>query len=618
MKFREDINALRAIAVVAVVIFHFDHSWLPGGFAGVDVFFVISGFLMTMIIVKGLDRETFSILSFYRARVRRIIPALAFLCFVLMVLGYFLLSPIDYLNLGKHTAASLTFTSNIVYWTESNYFNASSIEKWLLHTWSLSVEWQFYIIYPVVLVLLNKFLNLKQLKLLLVAGTVAALLFSIFVTFKSSSTAYFLLPTRAWQMLAGGLVFLYPISFGKKLKNVGLILGLLLILTSFFVFSPATPWPGYASLLPILGACLVLISNNGESKLVDNKLSHVIGKWSYSIYLWHWPIVVASFYFPLGQYWWAVGMPLSILLGALSFMFIESKSLTDYRLNKMKYLLRPLPSAAVIASLGAVVFLTNGIIDRLAEPHKTLVASAIAAQDDWHYPEHNTVINSLKIRKIAGTTDKNILVIGASHTEQIYPYVKSLDNHFNVYFLTQGGCFVTPSMKNPKWACDNLQNYQDLFETVKFEKIVTSFYSFESYFSENASERDMEVTTRINEYDAFLSNVKSMAKDVYVISGEPKGNEFDPKESIRNGLNDFITENEARSNYVVQSDALSRLTQLDGVTLIDPIKHLCNNGICKTRNSTEGFFYRDKNHMRPWYAIKNMTYLDEVFLNSKD
>lgn len=157
MKFREDINALRAIAVASVVLFHFNHDWLPGGFAGVDVFFVISGFLMTMIIVKGLEKESFSILSFYEARVRRIIPALAVLCFVLMFLGLFLLSPIDYLNLGKHSAASLTFLSNIVYWTESNYFDSSSNEKWLLHTWSLSVEWQFYLIYPVVLVLLNLF-----------------------------------------------------------------------------------------------------------------------------------------------------------------------------------------------------------------------------------------------------------------------------------------------------------------------------------------------------------------------------------------------------------------------------------------------------------------------------
>ena len=164
MKFREDINALRAIAVVAVVIFHFNHAWLPGGFAGVDVFFVISGFLMTMIIFKGLEKDTFSILKFYGARVRRIVPALVALCFALLVFGYLLLSPLDYLILGKHAAASLTFTSNILYWTEAGYFNDDSIEKWLLHTWSLSVEWQFYLVYPLLLVGLKKLLTLKQIK----------------------------------------------------------------------------------------------------------------------------------------------------------------------------------------------------------------------------------------------------------------------------------------------------------------------------------------------------------------------------------------------------------------------------------------------------------------------
>jgi peptidoglycan/LPS O-acetylase OafA/YrhL len=614
MKFREDINALRAIAVIAVVIFHFNHSWLPGGFAGVDVFFVISGFLMTMIIVKGLDRESFSIIDFYKARVRRIIPALAFLCFILMILGYFLLSPIDYLNLGQHSAASLTFTSNIVYWSESNYFNASSIEKWLLHTWSLSVEWQFYLIYPIVLVLLNKFLNLKHLKLLLVVGTVAAFFLSIYVTLKSSSTAYFLLPTRAWQMLAGGLVFLYPLELGQRAKSFGLVAGLLLIIISFFIFSPETPWPGYASLLPILGACLVLISNNGNSVLVDNKICHVIGKWSYSIYLWHWPIVVAGFYFSLGENWWVLGLPLSVLLGALSFKFIESKTLADYGLSQGKYLLRPLPAASIIAVFGFVVFQTNGLLNRLAEPERTLVSSAIAAKDDWNYPKSNKNIGSLKTRFIKGKTDKNILILGASHAEQTYPYVESLDTDYNVYFLTQGGCFVTPSMKNPKWDCDNLQNYQELFESIKFEKIVTSFYSFDSYFSKIESERRKEITLRIEEYDVFLKRIKAEAKSVYIVLGEPRGNEFDPQKAVRNKLPDFITEKRARESFIVLQDALKQLTELEGVKIIDPISHLCSDGICKTRNNSEGFFYRDKNHMRPWYAVKNMTYLDEIFL----
>ena len=169
-------------------------------------------------------------------------------------------------------------------------------------------------------------------------------------------------------------------------------------------------------------------------------------------------------------------------------------------------------------------------------------------------------------------------------------------------------------MKNPKWECDNLQNYEELFDSIKFDKIVTSFYSFDSYLSKVESERREEIAIRIVEYDAFLNRIKTEAKSVYIVLGEPRGNEFDPQMAVRNKLPDFITEEQARNSFIVLQDTLIHLTELDGVTLIDPISHLCSNGICKTRNDSEGFFYRDKNHMRPWYAIKNMTYLDEIFL----
>jgi peptidoglycan/LPS O-acetylase OafA/YrhL len=617
MKFREDINALRAIAVVSVVLFHFNHDWLPGGFAGVDVFFVISGFLMTMIIVKGLEKETFSILSFYKARVRRIIPALAVLCFVLMFLGLFLLSPIDYLNLGKHSAASLTFLSNMVYWTESNYFNPSSNEKWLLHTWSLSVEWQFYLIYPIALVFLRKFLTLNQLKLMLVAGTILAFILSVLVTMKSSSAAYFLLPTRAWQMLAGGLVFLYPIQLKDSVKSPLQLLGLLMIVSSFFIYTSATPWPGYASLLPIIGACIVLVSNNGESKLVNNSVTHALGKWSYSIYLWHWPIVVAGYYFELGENWWAIGIPLSLILGALSFKFIESKTLSDYRVENLKYVLRPLPFAAISALIGLSIFYTNGFLFRLPPSEQLLVKSAIKAKDDWNYPKPNLEINSLKIRYIEGRTDKNILVMGASHIEQIYPYVESLDNEYNVYFLTRSGCLVIPSMKNPKWKCNNLQNYKKLIEKVEFQKVLTSFYNFDSYLPGDSSERELEKNIRINEYDDFLDFIKSRIAQVFIITGEPKGLEFNPTIALRNKLPGTITEESARSNYIEHLNALKKLKNLRGVEIIDPIEHLCGEGVCNTRDDKHGFFYRDDNHMRPWYSVKHNSYLNKIFLEQK-
>ena len=614
MKFREDINALRAIAVVSVVLFHFNHEWLPGGFAGVDVFFVISGFLMTMIIVKGLEKESFSILSFYKARVRRIIPPLAVLCFVLMLLGLFLLSPIDYLNLGKHSAASLTFLSNVVYWTESNYFNPSSNEKWLLHTWSLSVEWQFYLIYPVVLVLLRKFLTLHQLKAVIAISTVLALLLSILVTMKSSSAAYFLLPTRAWQMLAGGLVFLYPLNLKANTKSPLQLIGLLLIVTSFFIFTPATPWPGYASTLPIIGTCLVLITHNNESFVVNNKLTHALGKWSYSIYLWHWPIVVAGYYFELGAYWWAVGLPLSIVLGAVSFNYIESKSLKDYRLDKIKVILRPIPFAVMSSLLGLTIFHSNGLLSRLPQKEQFLVLSAIEAKDDWFYPEPNIEIEGLEIRFIKGKSNKNILVMGASHIEQIYPYVSSLDNEYNIYFLTQSGCFVTPSMKNPKWGCGDLQNYQKLLNKIKFEKVLTSFYSFNSYLPISSSKRQTEKLIRIKEYDDFLFNLKSNIPEVFILTGEPKGKEFDPVFASRNKLPDSISEAKVRLNYSEHKDALTKLKNIDDINIIDPISYLCKNKQCKTRDEKRGFFYRYNNHMRPWYSIEANSYLNNIFL----
>ncbi|RXU20280.1 acyltransferase family protein, partial [Pseudomonas syringae] len=139
MDFRKDINGLRAIAVIAVLLFHFHPDWLPGGFAGVDVFFVISGYLITGIILRGLRSGKFRLAAFYRSRAKRIVPALAVLCFALLLLGWFALLPLDYSALGTHVASSLGFVSNFVYWREAGYFTASAHEKWLLHTWSLSV-----------------------------------------------------------------------------------------------------------------------------------------------------------------------------------------------------------------------------------------------------------------------------------------------------------------------------------------------------------------------------------------------------------------------------------------------------------------------------------------------
>lgn len=237
MLFRKDINGLRAIAVIAVVLFHFNSSWMPGGFAGVDVFFVISGFLMTGIIFRGIESEKFSILNFYVARVNRIVPALAVLCLVLLVFGYFYLTPLDYRSLGKHAVSSIGFLSNAIYWRDSGYFDSASQEKWLLHTWSLSVEWQFYIIFPLVLVAMRKIMSVKRMKITVLLGTVLGFIFCVIATYKWPDFAYYLLPTRAWEMMVGGVAYLYPIALKKERKRFIEHLGLVLIIGSYLFIS---------------------------------------------------------------------------------------------------------------------------------------------------------------------------------------------------------------------------------------------------------------------------------------------------------------------------------------------------------------------------------------------
>ncbi|MBY8244591.1 acyltransferase [Vibrio fluvialis] len=337
MKFRYDINGLRAIAVIAVVLFHFNANWVMGGFAGVDVFFVISGYLMTGIIFSGLDLGEFSLWKFYVSRAKRIIPPLAVLCFVLLLFGLCSLTLLDFQTLSKHVASSLLFISNLIFWREAGYFDVASNEKWLLHTWSLSVEWQFYIIYPMVLLGLKKVLSVKWLKRLVVIGVIISFLFSLIFTTKWPDFSYYALPTRAWEMMFGGLAFLFPLNLTRMNGKAIEVLGIFIIASSFFLVSESIAWPGYAALFPVLGTYLVIVSNQQKSVLTNNRISQSLGKWSYSIYLWHWPLVVYGSKYN-NEYWPFFGVLLSILLGYISFRFIESRKVLHVSSWKVLYL----------------------------------------------------------------------------------------------------------------------------------------------------------------------------------------------------------------------------------------------------------------------------------------
>lgn len=451
MGFRKDINGLRAIAVMGVVLFHFNAAWLPGGFAGVDVFFVISGFLMTGIIFKGLHDEvtaghSFKLLRFYKARATRIIPALAVLCLVLLLFGWLFLIPLDFNELGKHAAASVTFVSNIVYWQEAGYFDAASHEKWLLHTWSLSVEWQFYLIYPLVLLALRKVFPLKLVRLSVLVGAILGFIFCIVATYQWADAAYYLLPTRAWQMLLGGVAYLYPLSLATKNKKYFEWFGLALIVSAYFLISSDSPWPGYLAAFPVLGAFIVIQAQKNDSFLTGNVIFQKIGLWSYSIYLWHWVVFVGNVKFDLGLSFFTY-LAVTLFLGFVSYHLLERKNIKLLMLS-------------FIASFGLalLVLYTNGFESRVDEKYQLN-----RAEFHGKYYGGSGYPANMFFYINATVSDFDFVFVGDSYGLQ---YAKAMESKgLKVAGLFDHGCLVFPTVSR------FIGNQEDLSCSVEYEKI---------------------------------------------------------------------------------------------------------------------------------------------------
>jgi len=337
MDFRYDINGLRAWAVVAVVFFHFKVSGFSSGFVGVDIFFVISGYLMTRIIVEGIERREsgrgrFAIIDFYLARARRIIPALAALSLGLIFFGWNVLNIIEFRSLGAEVFSSLIFLSNYKYWYSGRelggYFEEQELPRWLLHSWSLSVEWQFYIILPILIAAAWKIRPGREfLVKVLGAATLFSLMLSVFETHRDAELAFFSLHTRAWEMLVGSIVFLLRTWFPKPSKwALGVeLVGFALVILAILIPQSQTQWPGYRALLPVVGAATVLWADRQNSIWTNTPVAQYLGKISYSLYLWHWPVVIALKYagvLHMGR-WIIFGLALTSILSVFSYYFVE-------------------------------------------------------------------------------------------------------------------------------------------------------------------------------------------------------------------------------------------------------------------------------------------------------
>ena len=299
MKYRTEIDGLRALAVVPVILFHAGFELFGGGYVGVDVFFVISGYLITMILIEDIGNKRFSIVSFYERRARRILPALYTVAITTAIASSAILYPEHLVSFAKSLVSAPLFLANFYFWSERGYFEVTSELKPLIHLWSLAIEEQFYIIFPLILLFFNKFK--KTFYSLLALGFILSLGASYYVTKIHFATAFYFPFTRAWELLAGSLAALILHKNLVKLKvyNAEIIasFGLILIIYSIFSFDRSTIFPGIYALIPVVGTFLFIISASSSfylKKLFSLKPIVFLGLLSFSLYLWHQPIFSLS------------------------------------------------------------------------------------------------------------------------------------------------------------------------------------------------------------------------------------------------------------------------------------------------------------------------------------
>lgn len=375
-QYRKDIDGLRAFAILSVLLFHAGLSFFSGGYVGVDVFFVISGYLITSIIVVELDRDRFTVLGFYERRVRRIFPALFSVLFFSIIAAQLLMLPNEDKDFGQSVVSTAFFASNILFWIEAGYFDAESLMKPLLHTWSLAVEEQYYLFYPPLLILIYKFMNRNGLPLI-VGIWAASLAWSVWSTTQHPVAAFYLAPSRIWELLTGSILALgYVRGIESRVVNevIG-VLGLLMIVYAVVGFDHTTAFPGYLALIPVVGTAMVIYSGTAHhtwvSRLLSIRFLVFTGLISYSLYLWHWPILVFTHLYldmPFPSWLIALLLTLSYFFAWFSWRYIErpfrGKQSTVTR-RQMFY-----GSAVVmtgVAAFGLLLHFSQGLRERIPE-----------------------------------------------------------------------------------------------------------------------------------------------------------------------------------------------------------------------------------------------------------
>ncbi|WP_242919741.1 acyltransferase family protein [Pontibacter liquoris] len=484
LDFRYDINALRAVAIVGVLLFHYKISIFQGGYTGVDVFFVISGYLMSRIIVRSISKNEFSFKDYLSKRLQRIVPALLFLVTILTLAGFFLYLPQAYKLNEQNAAASVLFLSNVLYWQHSSYFDPASDLNILLHTWSLSVEWQFYLLYPAVLLLFHKVFKTRLPYIFFFVSTTLLIAFLSFRFTETDPTAsFYLFPTRSWEMLCGGIAFFTEGRIKSyQWRKALAIVGYMAIAASFIFLDTTLPWPGIYTLLPVAATFLVIIADYSELPLIKHNGIQFIGRISYSLYLWHWPVFVLAQYFGLGAGLVAVTCYtlLSLILGYISYKYVEPRRFVSSK---------PLFAAMAILFLGTAslaYFKANRFLYKEETIEMEAYQSTHTRERDVQYWQDTCHVSDMEDYDQGRCLcieegKKNILLLGDSHMGQLSQSIRERleDRGIHILQATASGTFPT------------LRHYEG--EVAMVRPLMD--YIFKGFIPKNASKIDGVILT---------------------------------------------------------------------------------------------------------------------------
>ena len=476
MKYRAEIDGLRALAVFPVILFHAGFEWFSGGFVGVDVFFVISGYLITTIIISEMAEEKFSFVNFYERRARRILPALFFVMAICLPFAWLWLSPSDLKDFGQSLVAVSTFSSNILFWREGGYFNTASELKPLLHTWSLAVEEQYYILFPIFLMLTWR-LGIKWILILLSIVFFVSLGIAQWGAYNKPSATFLLLPTRGWELLVGVFAAFY-LKYNTHLKSHSFnqalsLLGIGMIVYSIIAFDETTPIPSLYALIPTIGTGLLIlcaVPKTFAHRLLSLKYIVGIGLVSYSAYLWHQPILAFARY----KYVDFLSTPVLLCLCALSILsawfswrFIEKPIRNRQLISRREIFGLSLAATMLFCSIGAFLHFTDGRLNS-HPPNEKKVYEAFIDPSGYVTERHREI----RLKRFDSDNDNHkVLIIGDSHSMDLVNAVfearlnESIDfSSFNIS-VNCGVLFVEEKRdrEQENFNCVNWRDFEDKF-----------------------------------------------------------------------------------------------------------------------------------------------------------